>query len=356
MRNVLRWLAGLSQAGPFTLATVVSARGSVPMPPGSSMAIADSGLIVGGVSGGCVDSDVCARAEVVRATGQAQYVRYRPSGDPAAVALTCGGVMSVLIERVAGAELERFWRAAGAVLADRPVARAVAIPHVGRSGGRETAWTIDGLQCGARLPVGFTADFSADSAAVVAGQFVTVIASRPRMLLFGSSPFVTEMCALGAFLGYTVTVCDARRAFLDRSRFSAATEIVADNPGEYLRAELEAGRTDTRTVVLAMTHMERFDVGVLTAALRAPRGIAYIGALGSAATVAARKAALARNGFSKSQIARVSMPAGLGLGGRSPTEVSVAVAAEIVAVRSRPAEREIVNVKGVTPWDITRTF
>src|SRR4029079_13529355 len=108
-------------------------------------------------------------------------------------------------------------------------------------------------------------------------------APRPRMLVFGAIDFAAAVAHVGSFLGYRVTVCDARPVFATASRFPAADEVVVEWPHRYLAAEVEAGRVDERAVVCVLTHDPKFDVPLLEVALRHPH-VAYIGAMGSRRT------------------------------------------------------------------------
>jgi xanthine dehydrogenase accessory factor len=137
---------------------------------------------------------------------------------------------------------------------------------------------------------------------------------------------------VGAFLGYRVTVCDARPVFATTSRFPDAHEVVVDWPHRYLAAEAEAGRVDGRTVLAVLTHDPKFDVPVLKEALNTPAG--YIGAMGSRRTHDNRTARLKEEGVTDEQLARVSSPIGLDIGARTPEETAIAIAAEIVALRT----------------------
>ena len=80
--------------------------------------------------------------------------------------------------------------------------------------------------------------------------FVWSFAPAPRMLVFGAIDFAAAVARVGSFLGYHVTVCDARPVFATNSRFPDADEVVVDWPHRYLQAELDAGRIDRRTCLL----------------------------------------------------------------------------------------------------------
>jgi xanthine dehydrogenase accessory factor len=163
--------------------------------------------------------------------------------------------------------------------------------------------------------------------------FVWGFAPKPRMLVFGAIDFAAAVARVGSFLGYRVTVCDARPVFATRSRFPDADEVVVDWPHRYLRAEVEAGRIDRRTVLAVLTHDPKFDVPLLEVALRLVDAVrpGYIGAMGSRRTHDDRMERLLEAGLSKEELSLLSSPIGLDLGARTPEETAVSIAAEIIA-------------------------
>ncbi len=163
-------------------------------------------------------------------------------------------------------------------------------------------------------------------------MFVWAFAPKPRMLVFGAIDFAAAVARVGGFLGYEVTVCDARPVFATTSRFPDADEVVVDWPHRYLAAEQEAGRIDRRTVITVLTHDPKFDVPLLEVALRLPE-VAYVGAMGSRRTHEDRLDRLREAGITDEEIDRLSSPIGLDLGARTPEETAVSIAAEIIAGR-----------------------
>jgi xanthine dehydrogenase accessory factor len=151
------------------------------------------------------------------------------------------------------------------------------------------------------------------------------------MLVFGAIDFAAAVARVGTFLGYRVTVCDARPVFATAKRFPEADEVVVDWPHRYLRSEVERGAVDTRTVVCVLTHDPKFDVPVLEVALR--ESFAYVGAMGSRRTHDDRMKRLREAGMDDDALARLSSPIGLDLGARTPEETAVSIAAEIIAGR-----------------------
>ena len=137
--------------------------------------------------------------------------------------------------------------------------------------------------------------------------FVWAFAPKPRMLVFGAIDFAAAVAKVGSFLGYHVTVCDARPVFATTSRFPEADEVVVDWPHRYLAAEAEAGRIDGRTVITVLTHDPKFDVPLLEVALRLPE-VAYVGAMGSRRTHDDRLERLREAGIDDQELERLSSP------------------------------------------------
>lgn len=147
------------------------------------------------------------------------------------------------------------------------------------------------------------------------------------MIVFGAIDFAEALVRAGKFLGYHVTVCDARPVFATRARFPEADELVVDWPHRYLRGT----ETDGRTVLCVLTHDAKFDIPLLEQALRLP--VAFVGAMGSRRTHADRDRRLREAGLGEEELARLRSPIGLDIGARTPEETALSIAAEIVALR-----------------------
>ncbi|MFP5336554.1 MAG: XdhC family protein [Actinomycetes bacterium] len=355
MREVLpQLLAWWREGRPVGMGTVVATWRSAPRPAGAAMLVGPDGEAVGSVSGGCVEGAVYELAEQVVASGEPVLQRYGVSDDDAfAVGLTCGGILDVFVERVDPQSFPGLDDVAADVEAGRPVAVATLVEHpdaarvgarvVVRPEGEPTAGSLgsprfdDAVTDDARglLATGRTETLvygpDGERRGEGARVFVSSFAPRPRMIVFGAIDFAAALARMGTFLGYRVTVCDARPVFATRSRFPDADEVVVAWPHKYLAAEAEAGRVDGRTVVAVLTHDPKFDVPVLQVALRLP-DVAYVGAMGSRRTHDDRLARLKEAGLTGDELARLSSPIGLDLGARTPEETAVSIAAEIIAL------------------------
>jgi xanthine dehydrogenase accessory factor len=340
MRDIVDGLAGWRSAGhAFALATVVRTWHSAPRQPGAAMAVNDRGEVLGSVSGGCVEAAVYAAAEEVLRTGKAQTQTYGVSDDEAfEVGLTCGGTIEVLIQP--DSALTGIDQVIAAIREGRPVATAsvedaqlVVWPSptpVPTSGGLSSVAGSLGdpevdhaaaAQAAGMLAAGTTGTVRACDVPV----FVQSYATRPRMIVFGAIDFAGAVARIGRFLGYHVTVCDARGVFATRKRFPDADELVVDWPHRYL-----AGTpVDERTVLCVLTHDPKFDIPLLEVALRTPAR--YVGVMGSRRTNEDRMRRLREAGVREEALARLAAPIGLDLGARTPEETAVAIAAEIIA-------------------------
>ena len=363
MRDVLdelhrRWAAGETVG----LGTVVHTFSSAPRPPGASMLVATDGTVTGSVSGGCVEGAVYELAQQVVADGIPVLQRYGITDDDAfAVGLTCGGIIDIYVEPVDTQGFPALGELVESVRGHAPVAVATVVegPHLGA---RLVIWPDrrSGTLGSARLDDAVTDDTRGLLASGRSGTlhygpdgqrrgeglavFVNSFEPPPRLLVFGAIDFARAMVRVGSFLGYKVTVCDARPVFTTAKRFPEADEVVVDWPHRYLSAEMAAGRVDERTAVTVLTHDPKFDVPVLEVALRAKLG--YVGAMGSRRTHEDRLDRLREAGLTDAELSGLASPIGLDLGARTPEETAVSIAAEMIALRWGGAGTRLAESKG----------
>ncbi|MFJ2757828.1 XdhC family protein [Nocardioides sp. NPDC087217] len=373
MRDVLDDLMKWWESGEtVAVATVVATFQSAPRPPGASMLVGPDETAVGSVSGGCVEGAVYEVAREVAETGVPELNRYGVSDDDAfAVGLTCGGILDVFVEKVSQQTFPELGELAEDVRSGSPVALATVIEHpdpeiLGRrvlirpegvKGSLGSARMDDAVHDDAlgllahgtnqTLSYGIDGERRGEGMRV----FVWSFAPKPRMLVFGAIDFAAAVARVGAFLGYHVTVCDARPVFATNSRFPEADEVVVDWPHRFLTQEVEAGRIDQRTVIAVLTHDPKFDVPLLEVALRLP-DIAYVGAMGSRRTHDDRLARLVDAGLTDEEIARLSSPIGLDLGARTPEETAISIAAEIIAGRWGGSGERLATTEGRIHQDV----
>jgi xanthine dehydrogenase accessory factor len=344
----------------FGLATVVNTFRSAPRDPGAALAVSGGGEVVGSVSGGCVEGAVYELAREVCESGQPVLQTYGISDDTAFdVGLTCGGIIELFVEPVSRERFPGLGDVAAAIRDEVPVAVATVISGPGMLGARriiQVGTATGTLGAGDRLDGAVDDDARGMLAQGLTGVrhygehgerrlddlsvFVQSFAPPPRMLVFGAIDFAAAVARAGKFLGYRVTVCDARPIFATHARFPDADEVIVDWPHRYLAKT----PIDSRTVICVLTHDPKFDVPVLEVALRTPAG--YIGAMGSRRTHDDRLTRLREAGLTEDELARLRSPIGLDLGARTPEETAVSVAAELIQLRWGGSGQPLTDTSG----------
>jgi xanthine dehydrogenase accessory factor len=322
-----RWKAeGLRVA----TATVVKTERSAPRDPGAMLAVSERGEVAGSVTGGCVEPAVYEEAREVLAGGAPRLRTYGIADDEAfEVGLPCGGTVHIFVDALDETMLTPL---AEALREERPIALEVAISGP-RIGAKRLVSSGDGAS-GELLARGETAIVETDEGEL----FVNSFAPRPEMYVFGAVDHAAAVAQVGRFLGYRVTICDARARFATKERFPDVDELVVEWPDRFL----SQAPVDERTVICVLTHDHKFDVPLLKVALETNAG--YIGAMGSRRTNEARAEALKAEGVTDEQLARVKAPIGLDIGSRTPEEVAIAVAAEVVGTFRKKRMKEAAAV------------
>jgi xanthine dehydrogenase accessory factor len=329
VRDVLETLERWAADGtPVAIATVVGTERSAPRDPGAVLAVSAGGEVAGSVTGGCVEPAVYGEARDVLAGGAPRLKTYGIADDEAfEVGLPCGGTVHIFVDRL---DPELVAPIVEAVRTERPIALEIKITGE-HAGAKRLVGPGDDGPAGELLARGETGIVETAEGQV----FVSSFAPRPNMYVFGAVDHAAAVASVGRFLGYRVTVCDARAKFVTRDRFPDVDELVVEWPDRFLaRAPV-----DERTVICVLTHDHKFDIPALKVALETPAG--YIGAMGARRTNEDRAERLRAEGVADEDIARIHAPIGLKIGSRTPEEVAIAVAAQIVQVLRSPKKQEV---------------
>lgn len=310
-----RWLA---EGQRVLIATVVRTWGSSPRPEGAMLAIRGDGLVVGSVSGGCIEDDLIERlrrGEVDLA--RPSLTRYGVAAEEAhRFGLPCGGTLELVLEPLTAASgIDALCEAlAGGALVTRTLEMA---------SGRATlspAAATDGVRFdGERL--------------------VTVHGPRYRMLVIGAGQLSHYLASMAVGLDYRVTICDPREEYTEEWNVPG-TEIVRTMPDD---AVLEM-KLDRRSAVVALTHDPKLDDLALMEALKTPAF--YVGALGSRRNNAARRERLREFDLNEGQLARLHGPVGIYIGSRTPPEIAISILAEVTAAKNGISLPTMLQVEG----------
>ena len=296
------------------LVTVTQTFGASPRPPGSLMAMRDDGIVIGSVSGGCIEDDLVARRE--QFSGAAPILeRYGVTSDEARrFGLPCGGELEVVVE--SAVDIIRLSALSMKIAAGEVFARVVNL---------ETgAWQ-------------FRAASAIDTTGRREGEFVCIHGPRWRLLIIGASEIARYLAEVAATLDFQVSVCDPREEYRSIWRVPGATFIEAMPDDAVL-----SFNADPHTVIVAVSHDPKLDDMALMEALKT-RAF-YVGAVGSSKTSEERRKRLLDFDVSAAQVAKLHGPVGLAIGSRTPPEIAIAILAELVAARNG-----LVLARGASP-------
>ena len=298
------------------LVTVVKTWGSSPRPEGAMLAVRDDGLVVGSVSGGCIEDDIVDRTRRLGMTQtRAETVTYGVSADEARrFGLPCGGTLQLVVEPLT--------RESGV----RALLREIEAGHL-------VARRLDLLTGEATLHPAQAGDVLAFDGATL----TTLHGPRYRMLVIGASQLSKYLAQIAVGLDYQVTICDPREEYTETWDIPGVT-LVRTMPDDTVKAM----HIDERCAVVALTHDPKLDDLALMEALKSPAF--YVGALGSRANNAKRRVRLLEFDVTPEEIARLHGPIGLYIGSRTPPEIAVSILAEITAVKNRVALPEAVKI------------
>jgi len=298
------------------LVTVVKTWGSSPRPEGAMLAVREDGLVVGSVSGGCIEDDIVdrSRREGQRAT-KCEVVTYGVSADEARrFGLPCGGTLQLV--------LEPLTRESGM----RALLREVETGHL-------VARKLDLASGFATLHPAQASDGLAFDGKVLR----TIHGPRYRMLVIGASQLSKYLAQIAVGLDYQVTICDPREEYTETWDVPGVT-LVRTMPDD----TVQAMNLDERCAVVALTHDPKLDDLALMEALKSPAF--YIGALGSRANNAKRRERLREFDLTDDEIARLHGPIGLYIGSRTPPEIAISILAEVTAVKNGVDPRQVAPV------------
>jgi xanthine dehydrogenase accessory factor len=305
------------------VATVVATRKSSPRPVGSKLIVTRDGKLEGSVSGGCVESDVFIAAQEVMDSGTPQLLTYGITDDMAfEVGLPCGGEIDVFVEPLRERVDEHDRAVLFTVIGGDALGAKLLVRADGSAEGDAPA-ELATLATEA-LRRGRSHTIEHDGRTI----FADVFGPPPCLFVYGAVDTAESLCRAAKLLGWSTVVADARPRFATKERVPSADTLLVEWPEN----ALEHQPPDTATAILVLTHDDKFDLPMLTAAVKTDAF--YIGALGSRRNQERRRDLLRETGLTDDELERISGPAGLDIGAESPAETALSMLAEALAVRA----------------------
>jgi len=305
------------------VATVVATRKSSPRPVGSKLIVTRDGKLEGSVSGGCVESDVFIAAQEVMDSGTPQLLTYGITDDMAfEVGLPCGGEIDVFVEPLRERVDEHDRAVLFTVIGGDALGAKLLVRADGSAEGDAPAELATLATEALRRGRSHTIEHNGRTI------FADVFGPPPCLFVYGAVDTAESLCRAAKLLGWSTVVADARPRFATKERVPSADTLLVEWPEN----ALEHQPPDTATAILVLTHDDKFDLPMLTAAVKTDAF--YIGALGSRRNQERRRDLLREAGLTDDELERISGPAGLDIGAESPAETAISMLAEALAVRA----------------------
>jgi xanthine dehydrogenase accessory factor len=302
------------------MATVIRTWGSAPRPIGALTAIRDDGMVVGSVSGGCIEDDMILQVrDRTLVQDKPATTQYGVSAEEAKrFGLPCGGTLELVLEpltRDSGID-ELLTRVERHELVKRRLDMKTGAVTIGPAN-------------------------SNDQLAFDGATLTTVHGPRWRLLIIGAGQLSTFLAQMAQGLDYQVTICDPREEYAEGWNVPGV-ELKRGMPDDVVT---EMG-LDGHSAVVTLTHDPKLDDMALLEALKSPAF--YVGAIGSRKNNDARRRRLADFDLSQQEIGRLHGPVGLKLGAKTPPEIAIAILAELTAIRNGVKVPEFVEQEKAT--------
>ncbi len=312
------------------LVTVIASSGSTPRGAGARMLVSAGGLLAGTIGGGAVEHRCIALAqEQLGSVQPAQREFVLDREDNARLGMVCGGSVQIHFLPMRGGDqsvmalcrdgLERF--AAGTPFWLFTPLQEGSIPALWPAGRDEGA---------EKPPLELTVSLSPEPEvrrAAGGRWFVEALQQAGTVYIFGGGHVAQALVPVLAPLEFPCVVLEDREEFARRELFPQAREV------RLIDFEKIAGQVSVtgEDYVCIMTRGHEKDLLVQQQVLRMPAR--YIGLIGSVKKAAEAAAGLRRMGFSEGELARIVTPIGLPIGGRSPAEIGISIAAQLIQYR-----------------------
>ncbi len=307
LADVLAWKRGGHKV---TLVTLLETWGTSPRPAGGLLALRDDGLCSGSGAAGQAEGDLVARTKAALQLAPpsdlpSEVVHGLTQQEAEQQGLPCGGNLRLVQEPVADTAWieDLLARTAAHQKVARTLTLATGAVALAGSAASNGALAFDGL--------------------TLTRQF----GPQWRVVLIGASELGQAVAGLARQLDYGVLLCDPRPAYGPERDVPGVQRL----HGDPLQA-IRAAAPDAHTAVVAVSHEPAIDDPGLFAALESEAF--YIGALGSKRNHELRRKRLGEKfGATETQLARIYGPAGIKLGGRTPSEMALSILAELVQAK-----------------------
>lgn len=284
------------------------------------MAMRDDGVVVGSVSGGCIEDDLIDRYKNFPKDNAPEVLMYGINADEAhQFGLPCGGTIELAIEFDPDPQyLEHIIDATGK---GRLIKKELNLKN-----GKVQLDPVD----------------TSETLTCTTSIVTQVFGPSYRMLIIGAGQLSEYLATMAIFNGFLVTVCDPRTEHNTLWSVEGA-RVLTDMPDD----AVEAFKPNSRTCIIALTHDPKLDDLALLSALGTDAF--YVGAIGSRKNNAARRLRMMNYLDQPPElISKLHGPVGIFIGSKTPAEIAVSIMAEIIAIKNGitlPVEYNVAHEK-----------
>ena len=310
----------LSQGVQPWLATVIETYGSSPRPEGSMMIYHPDKGMVGSLSGGCIEQELLNQLSSNNPNQQLIYptiIRYGESVEQRSrLALPCGGHLDVLLEKIELKDQPHYNKLESALNSRQWISR-----HIDFN--TPSIKTV----CNPSEPF-FSEPFISEKTIIrKPNEIIHTLKPHDKLLLIGAGEVSRCLAEICKNLEFEITLCDFRDEFLQGWKVEGV-EIIKAMPDDLIASSFH----DNHCAIVALAHDPRVDDMAMMQALKTDAF--YVGAMGSLITSNKRRERLLELELQDKQIEKLHAPIGVNIHSRTPYEIAVSIAAQLIAERS----------------------
>ncbi|MCI9476577.1 XdhC/CoxI family protein [Anaerovoracaceae bacterium 41-7] len=333
MKQICRFIKeNLEEGKACTLITIISSEGSAPRGAGTSMAVSQSGQCFGTIGGGAVEHRVSKMAADVMKKGRSKtdFFMLHPN-DVQDLGMICGGDIRVYLQYIAPSDENCALYETICKEAESNQNRWIVFEVDERQHSTVSVLSETEVVAGAKSAIQYLNCLSTAAAASwreTGSYYIQPLAVKGKVYIFGGGHIARKLVPLLSGIDFSCVVYDSLEEFSDPADFPLAKEVICGS----FDCVNDRLRLDEADFAVIMTRGHAFDYTVLRQVLE--KHTAYTGMIGSRSKVQTTRTRLLGDGFSEADIARIHSPIGLSIGAQTPAEISVSIAAEMIAVRA----------------------
>ncbi len=318
--KIEKWLMNNKEVA---IANVIKTWGSSPRPVGSIMAVNSDNKIIGSVSGGCIESFVFGKAIEVIKQNKVMLLDFGVSNSKAwEVGLTCGGKISIFLEKISKSKLEYIKKIKNALLSETPMVIATRLKD-GKKEIVEGNYVKRKNNLKNKMLTILKSKTSKSELFLNEEWFFKIFKNDIKLIIVGAVHIAEPLIKYAKILGYKIYLIDPRNNFKNKINQEDVL-IIIDWPDEALKKIT----IDSSTAIVTLTHDPKLDDPALVYSLKS--NAFYIGCLGSIKTHNSRLKRLEKKGFNNESLKKLNGPVGINIGAKTPAEIASSIISQII--------------------------